>query len=51
MTTADSFPALGAIPVGFGPEGIAVDGRAGGVTWRARGATASPCSTSTRARW
>ena len=29
------------IPVGMGPEGIAVDaaGRAGGRSWRARGAT------------
>ena len=26
MRTSDSFPAQGAIPVGYGPEGIAVDG-------------------------
>jgi len=26
MGTSDSFPAQGAIPVGYGPEGIAVDG-------------------------
>ena len=26
METSDSFPAPSAIPVGYGPEGIAVDG-------------------------
>ena len=28
MATSDSFPTRGAIPVGYGPEGIAVDGEA-----------------------
>jgi len=28
METSDSFPAQSAIPVGYGPEGIAVDGQA-----------------------
>ena len=26
MATSDDFPTRGAIPVGYGPEGIAVDG-------------------------
>ena len=50
MATSESFPAPGAIPVGYGPEGIAIDSEGRRGTWRAPGATASPCSTSTRAR-
>ncbi len=49
MRTSESFPALGAIPVGYGPEGIAVDGEARRGYVAVPAPTRWPCWTSTRA--